>query len=91
MHHSVFGHTHKVMISKSIWTTYKIYANSGTWIDENYLNSGTITGTCVILNTSESSGSDLDNVTVYQAVKGDHEPFILKKIGEENLDSQIVS
>ncbi len=87
----VFGHTHKVMIRKSIWTMSKIYANSGTWIDEGYLSTGTLTGTFIIFNTSESSGSDLDNVTVCQAVKGDDEPFTLKKIGEENLDSQVVS
>ncbi len=45
------------------------------------------TATCVILNSSDSSGSDLDNVTLYQAVKEKDEPLTLKKISEENLDT----
>ena len=85
----VFGHTHKAMISKSVWTTPKIYANSGTWINEEYLHKDTPTATCVILNSSDSSGSDLDNVTLYQAVKNKDEPLSLKKISEENLDAAV--
>jgi len=83
----VFGHTHHAMLIKDSATLENIYANSGTWIDSQYLNDGALTGTCVILNTSASSGSDLDNVTLYQAVKDDGGKMNLKKIEEKNLDT----
>ncbi len=83
----VFGHTHQAMLIKNSATLENIYANSGTWIDNQYLNDGALTGTCVILNTSASSGSDLDNVTLYQAVKDDSGKMDLKKIDEKNLDT----
>ena len=83
----VFGHTHQAMLIKNSATLENIYANSGTWIDNQYLNDGALTGTCVILNTSASSGSDLDNVTLYQAVKDDSGKVDLKKIDEKNLDT----
>lgn len=81
----VFGHTHQAMIRKDLWTTYKIYANSGTWIDTKYLNEGALNRTCVVLNTSGSTGSDLDNVTVYRYMGGS----TLQKIGEEYLDTTL--
>jgi UDP-2,3-diacylglucosamine pyrophosphatase LpxH len=81
----VFGHTHQAMIRKDLWTTYKIYANSGTWVDTKYLNEGALNRTCVVLNTSESTGSDLDNVTVYRYIGGS----TLQKIGEEYLDTTL--
>jgi len=77
----VFGHTHDAMIKKGTWTEEKIYANSGTWVDTKYLNDGTVNRTCVVLNSSTSTGSDLDSVTVYQYEGGS----ILHKIGEEYL------
>lgn len=81
----VFGHTHQAMIRKDLWTTYKIYANSGTWVDTKYLNEGALNRTCVVLNTSGSTGSDLDNVTVYRYMGGS----TLQKIGEEYLDTTL--
>lgn len=81
----VFGHTHQAMIRKDLWTTYKIYANSGTWVDTQYLNEGALNRTCVVLNTSGSTGSDLDNVTVYRYLGGS----TLQKIGEEYLDTTL--
>ena len=83
----VFGHTHHAMLKKDWKTLENIYANPGTWIDSQYLNDGALTGTCVILNTSASSGSDLDNVTLYQAVSDDSGKISLKKIDEKNLDT----
>ena len=83
----VFGHTHHAMLKKGVATLDNIYANSGTWVDRQYLNDGALTGTCVILNTSASSGSDLDNVTLYQAVSDDDGKMSLKKIDEKNLDT----
>ena len=83
----VFGHTHHAMLKKDSLTLDNIYANSGTWVDSQYLNDGALTGTCIILNTSKSSGSDLDNVTLYQAVRGDDGKMSLKKIDEKNLDT----
>ena len=82
----VFGHTHNAMLIKDSVTLDNIYANSGTWVDSQYLNGDALTGTCVILNTSASSGSDLDNVTLYQAVNDDGK-MSLKKIDEKNLDT----
>ena len=81
----VFGHTHQAMIRKDLWTTYKIYANSGTWVDTKYLNEGALNRTCVVLNTSGSTGSDLDSVTVYRYIGGS----TLQKIGEEYLDTTL--
>ena len=83
----VFGHTHHAMLKKDSLTLDNIYANSGTWVDSKYLNKGAITGTSVFLNTSASSGSDLDNATLYQAVRDDEGKMSLKKIGEKNLDT----
>jgi len=85
----VFGHTHKAMISKSVWTTPKIYANSGTWINEEYIHKGTLTATCIILNSSESSGSDLDNVALYQTIEKEDGSLTLQLVKEENLDTTI--
>lgn len=84
----VFGHTHKAMISTSVWSTPKIYANSGTWINEEYIHKGTLTATCII-NSSESSGSDLDNVALYQAREEEDGSLTLQLISEENLDTTI--
>jgi hypothetical protein len=75
------------MLKKDSATLENIYANSGTWIDSQYLNDGALTGTCIILNTAASSGSDLENVTLYQAGKGDGGKMSLKKIDEKNLDT----
>jgi len=83
----VFGHTHHAMLIKDSVTLDNIYANSGTWVDSQYLNGDALTGTCVILNTSASSGSDLDNVTLYQAISDDSGKVSLKKIKEKNLDT----
>ncbi|BAF71821.1 metallophosphoesterase [Sulfurovum sp. NBC37-1] len=83
----VFGHTHHALLKKDLATLGNIYANSGTWVDRKYLNEGALTGTAVILNTSASSGSDIDSVTLYQAVMGDDEKLSLKLIDEEYLDS----
>ncbi|MEA3456783.1 MAG: hypothetical protein U9R26_09760, partial [Campylobacterota bacterium] len=83
----VFGHTHHAMLKKDSLTLDNIYANTGTWVDSRYLNDGALTSTCVILNTSASSGSDLDNATLYQAVRGDDGKMSLKKIDEKNLDT----
>ncbi|HID93863.1 MAG TPA: hypothetical protein EYP60_07185 [bacterium (Candidatus Stahlbacteria)] len=85
----VFGHTHKAMLSKSVWTTPKIYANSGTWINEEYLQEGMLTATCVILNSSESTGSDLDNVALWQATTKENGSLDLQLISEENIDTSI--
>jgi len=85
----VFGHTHKAMVSKSVWTTPKIYANSGTWINKEYLSEGNLTATCVILNSATSSGSDLDNVALWQASTKENGSLDLKLISEENIDTTI--
>jgi UDP-2,3-diacylglucosamine pyrophosphatase LpxH len=81
----VFGHTHDAMLKKDKATHNKIYANSGAWIDRKYLNDNALTATCIVLNTSASSGSDLDNVTLYQAVDQEGK-MVLKKIDEKVLD-----
>ena len=81
----VFGHTHEAMLKKDSVTHNKIYANSGTWIDSKYLNGDALTATCIVLNTSASSGSDLDNATLYQAVNQGGK-VVLKKIDEKVLD-----
>ncbi len=80
----VFGHTHHAMLKQNWETLDNIYANTGTWVDSQYLNDGALTGTCIVLNTSASSGSDLDNVTFYQAVSDADDKMILKKIDEKN-------
>jgi len=85
----VFGHTHKAMVSKSVWSTPKIYANSGTWINKEYLSEGNLTATCVILNSATSSGSDLDNVALWQASTKEDGSLDLKLISEENIDTTI--
>ncbi len=86
----VFGHTHHAMLKQDWKTLDGIYANTGTWVDSKYLNSGALTGTYIILNTSESSGSDLDSVTLHQAFMGDDGEMSLKKIDEKNLDRSSV-
>ena len=87
IHIVVFGHTHHAMLRQDWETLDNIYANSGTWVDSQYLNDGALTGTCVTLNTSASSGSDLSNATLYQTVRGDDGKISLKKIDEKNLDT----
>ena len=82
----VFGHTHHAMLKQDLATLEKIYANSGTWIDKQYLNDGALTGTCVVLNTAASSGSELENATLYQATGDDLGDLVLKKIDEKNLE-----
>ena len=83
----VFGHTHHAMLKQDLVTLEKIYANSGTWIDSRYLNDGALTGTCVVLNTAASSGSELENATLYQAVRNDLGDLTLKKIDEKSLEA----
>ncbi|MEA3523735.1 MAG: metallophosphoesterase [Campylobacterota bacterium] len=79
----VFGHTHQAMITKDIWTLYNIYANSGTWVDKEYLEDGQTNCTCVVLNSSKSTKSDIDTVTLYRYT----EDYILRKLSEESLDN----
>lgn len=79
---AVFGHTHRAMLRKSLLTAERIYANSGTWIDEKYLSSGELNRTCVVINTSTSSGSEIDCVTVYQFSSDE----TLKNIGEAYIE-----
>ena len=87
MHTVVFGHTHHALLKQDFATLGKIYANSGTWVDKQYLNDGALTGTCIVLNTAASRGSDLENVTLYQAVSDDLGALVLKKIDEKYLDT----
>ncbi|MEA3491740.1 MAG: metallophosphoesterase [Campylobacterota bacterium] len=82
----VFGHTHHAMLKQNWETLDNVYANTGTWVDSQYLNDGALSGTCVILNTSDSSGSELDNVTLYQAVLDSQGEMSLNKIDEKNLE-----
>jgi len=83
----VFGHTHNALLKQDWETLDNIYANTGTWVDSQYLKDDELTGTCVIINTSASSGSDLENVTLYQAVSDDDGKMHLEKINEKNLDT----
>ena len=62
----VFGHTHMAMLSAEEWDRDCIYANTGTWVDEQYLEEGTETGTFVVVDSANASGSDLHNVTVFR-------------------------
>jgi len=81
----VFGHTHKAMLKQDWETLDNIYANSGTWIDKKYLNKDALSATCIVLNSAQYSGSEIDNVTLYQSVyEGDE--MVLKKIDEKVLD-----
>jgi UDP-2,3-diacylglucosamine pyrophosphatase LpxH len=82
----VFGHTHRALLKQDWETLHNIYANSGTWIDKKYLNKNALTATCIVLNSAASSGSDIDNVTFYQAVE-ESGNVALKKIDEKVLDS----
>ena len=89
IHIVVFGHTHHALLKQNWETVGNIYANSGTWIDKKYLNDGALTGTCVVLNTAASSGSDLDNVTLFQAVRGSTGKIEMKRIDEKYLDTTL--
>lgn len=80
---AIFGHTHHAMIRKDVWTTEKIYANSGTWIDDKHVSSTALGRTCVVINSAESSGSEVDIVTVYQC----QEDGALKNVGEASIDA----
>jgi len=91
IHTVVFGHTHHALLKQDFTTLGKIYANSGTWVDKQYLNEGALTGTCVVLNTAASSGSDVESVTLYQAVSDDLGALVLKKIDEKYLDTTSVN
>lgn len=63
---AVFGHTHRAMIRKNVWTAEKIYANSGTWIDDRHVAADALGRTCVVINSAAATGSEVDVVTVYQ-------------------------
>jgi UDP-2,3-diacylglucosamine pyrophosphatase LpxH len=91
IHIVVFGHTHHALLKQNWETLDNIYANSGTWVDKKYLNDGALTGTCVVLNTAASSGSDLDSVTLYQAVRGSTGKIDMKTIDEKHLDTTLDS
>ncbi|MFA5113041.1 MAG: metallophosphoesterase [Candidatus Margulisiibacteriota bacterium] len=60
----VFGHSHKAMIKKNLLTLYRIYANTGTWIDAKFVKSGYATRTYVVIDPATSGGSN--TVTLYQ-------------------------
>ena len=75
---AVFGHTHRAMIRKNVWTAERIYANAGTWIDDKYVAADALGRTCVVINSSAASGSEIDAVTVYQC----QQDGSLKNVGE---------
>jgi UDP-2,3-diacylglucosamine pyrophosphatase LpxH len=75
---AVFGHTHHAMIRKNFWTAEKIYANSGTWIDDKHVSADALGRTCVVINSSDATGSEVDVVTVYQC----QEDGTLANVGE---------
>lgn len=80
---AVFGHTHQAMIHKHIWKAEKIYANSGTWIDDKRISSDALGRTCVVINSAVSSGSEVDTVTVYQC----QADGTLRNVGEANIST----
>jgi UDP-2,3-diacylglucosamine pyrophosphatase LpxH len=61
----VFGHSHKAMIKKDIFTSGKIYANTGTWIDAKFVKSGYAVRTYVVIDPA-AAGGGTDTVTLYQ-------------------------
>ncbi len=81
---AVFGHTHTAMLVEGTWNGKKcIYANSGTWVDTQYLDEGALNRTCVVVDSAHASGSDLHNVTVFRYEGGAK----LRKLEEGLIDT----
>jgi hypothetical protein len=87
----VFGHTHNPMIK--VYPAGKqytgIYANTGSWVNENLCNNPV--RTFLVIKPGEWTGSDLDVVTLFQynldSGSGNTNPgYIPVLISEESID-----
>jgi len=86
-----FGHTHKadLKVHKPLFKKEPtgIYANSGTWINKDFVSSDYATRTFLVINPGEWSTSELDIVTYYEynlstTQQGKYVPVRIK---EENI------
>ena len=77
----VFGHSHKALIKKDLFTSEGIYANTGTWINANLVAPGYCTRTFIVIDPAVANSSEVDTVTLYQYNgSGD-----LTQLAEENI------
>ncbi len=63
---AVFGHSHKALIKKGLATLGRIYANTGTWVNEKNVAAGYKTRTYVVISPSVSRGTETDTVSLFQ-------------------------